>query len=194
MPETSETTAPETDALPAEPVPDTGVGVVTPDKVEPDYKADAAKWKTLARKHENEADKLRKQSMSDSDKAVAEAETRGRMAERIEAAKTIAVARAEAELRGRVDDPAEYVKVLNLGAFTDAEGNVDEAGIAGLVQQAVSVSSAPAPTDIGQGVRSKDAGPVQLTQGDLDGMRGDYERILAAKKSGLFNDLLGVTS
>lgn len=113
---------------------------LAPEPGEIDYKAEADKWKGLARKHEQQwkaakpaVDKLAEleaAGMSDMDKAVKEAEERGRT----QAVKTygeqIAAAKLEAALTGVVPDPSGLVAELNLSKYVTDTGDVDTDAIA----------------------------------------------------------------
>jgi hypothetical protein len=131
-----------------EDAPDTGTDDTTPDEPdqpddtkpdkgddEPDWKVEADKWKKLARKHEGRArdnakavkelDELKSSQMSETEKAVKEAEERGRRAATTEVAQRLAGAKIEAVLTGIVPDPAAFVEDLNLAKYVTEDGDVD---------------------------------------------------------------------
>lgn len=147
----SETAAAVTDDAPATEAP-----------AEPDWQAEAEKWKALARKHEarakensaaaSELESLRQSAMTDQEKAVAEAEQRGRQAARVELARNLAAAEVKAALTGVVADPAQIVEDLNLERYVTDDGGVDAEKVAAL--RAKYEALAPKPTtDLKQGVR-----------------------------------------
>ena len=107
-----------------------------------DWQAEAEKWKSLARKHEDRAkengaaarelEKLREASLSEAEKAVAEAEKRGRTAALTEVSQRLAAAEIKAALTGIVKDPADIVGDLNLAKFVTADGDVDAKAVTAL--------------------------------------------------------------
>ena len=178
--------------------PDTGAA----ESESKDWAAEAEKWKALARKHEQaaksnstaaaELEKLRTASLSEQEKAVAEAESRGRQAAVAEVAEKLAAAEIRAALTGVVPDPAAIVEDLNLGRYVQ-DGEVNTEAVEAL--KAKFAALAPAPTqpnaDLKQGVRGNGRnGPAQLTRADLAAMTPD--QIVKAKAEGRLNDLLGV--
>lgn len=168
-----------------------------PDK---DWKAEADKWKALARKHENansqalkELDSIRTAQMSDSEKAIAEAEKRGREATMKELGAQIAEAKIRAAATGKVADVDALLELVDVSKFVTADG-VDDSAIAATVDRFSKVAPAqPAAPKFGavelgpQGDR-----PRQLGETDL--ARMTPEQIVEARKSGQFDDILGVTS
>ena len=178
-PTTSETAAPE------------------PDK---DWEAEALKWKALARKHENanasslkELEQLRTAQMSDSEKAIAEAEKRGREAALKELRADMARAKLQAQAAGKVADVEALLEVVDVSRFLKEDG-IDEEAIAATIERLTKVAPAqPAPPKFGsvelgpQGDR-----PRQLGEADLSRMTP--EQIVEARSKGQLDDLLGVTS
>lgn len=136
-----------------------------------DWKAESDKWKDLARKHEERAkanasaskelETLRQQSMSDQEKAVAQAKAEG-MAEGLAAgAAKVVAAEIRAAAAGRMtgEQLQALLEGINLVAFIGTDGEVDEAKVARFVD-----GIAPAPDeeqretrqgfpDLGQGAR-----------------------------------------
>lgn len=107
-----------------------------------DWKAEAEKWQTQARKHEKRAkdnstaakelEKLKASMMSEQEKAVAEAEARGRQAAVGEVGQRLAAAEIKAALTGVVPDPAALVDDLNLAKYVGEDGQVDADAVAEL--------------------------------------------------------------
>lgn len=168
-----------------------------PDK---DWKAEAEKWKALARKHENansqalkELDTIRTAQMSDSEKAIAEAEKRGREATMKELGAQIAEAKIRAAAAGKVADVDALLELVDVSKFVTADG-VDDSAITATIDRFSKVAPAqPAAPKFGavelgpQGDR-----PRQLGEADL--ARMTPEQIVEARRSGQFDDILGVTS
>ncbi|MFE5332945.1 hypothetical protein ACFRCG_41835 [Embleya sp. NPDC056575] len=123
---------------------DTGGAADTDADADKDWKAEAQKWQALSKKHEarskenadaaRERDELRKQSLSDTERAVEEAKAAGRS----EATTTFrskigrhAIAAAAAE--ARVVVPAAALDLMDLSSLTDDQGEVDADKVAALV-------------------------------------------------------------
>lgn len=181
-----------------------------------DLTAEVAKWKSLARKHEDQAkrnakaakelEQLKRSQMDENEKAIAEAEERGRQAARLEVAEKLAAAEIKAELKGVVDDPAAIVEDLNLRKYVTDDGEVDSDAVAQLREKFSKLAKSSSDggnsngsgagtgkggPDLRQGVRGGNR-PAQLTRDDLKNMTPD--EIAKAKSEGRLNDLLGITS
>jgi len=127
-----------------------------------DWQAETEKWKALARKHESRAkensaaaaelEALRQSSLTDQEKAVAEAEQRGRQAARVELARSLAAAKVEAALTGLVPDPAAIVEDINLDRYVTKDGDVDPDAIAAIRAKYEALIPRPT-TDLKQGAR-----------------------------------------
>jgi hypothetical protein len=168
-----------------------------PDK---DWEAEAAKWKALARKHENanasslkELEQLRIAQMSETDKAIAEAEKRGRDAALKELRADMARAKLQAQAAGKVADVEALLEVVDVSRFLKEDG-IDEEAIAATIERLTKVAPAqPAPPKFGsvelgpQGDRPRQLGEADLT-------RMTPEQIVEARSKGQLDDLLGVTS
>lgn len=167
MTDTAPTDAPANEPPAEEQPPDTG-----------DTTAELEKWKAQARKHEERAkanaqaakelETLRLQSMSDIEKAAATAKAEGRAEAMREAASKVAAASLRAAATGRFEVTSDFLEGVNLAAFIDDDGEVDEAKVARFVD-----GIAPKPTepdeprfpDLGQGARgSVPLGGDQLEQ------------------------------
>lgn len=142
------------------------------DTVEPpDVKAleaEVAKWKDLARKHEDRskanADAAKKltaleqQSMTDLEKAVAQARIEARAEAIKESAGRLAAAEIRAVAANRFDDNqlVALLEGVNLTAFVDDDGEVDAAKVAkfvdGIAPKQDDTTTIKVP-DLGQGAR-----------------------------------------
>lgn len=174
---------------------DTATAPVQADK---DWEAEAAKWKALSRKHENanaqalkELEHLRTAQMSDAEKAIAEAERRGREAATAELSKQLAEARLRAAASGRVSDVDALVELVDVSKFV-TENGVDDAAIAATIERFTKVlPAAPQPkfddVELGpQGKRQR-----QLTREDLRTMTPS--QIEDARLKGQLDSLLGIS-
>jgi hypothetical protein len=142
--------------------PDTG------DQGGPDLTAEVEKWKAQARKHEERAkanakaaqelDEFRKQSMSETEKAIELARTEGRREALTEAGGKVAAAEIRAAATGRMNDEqvSTLLENVNLARFVDDAGEVDRDAVVAFVD-----GIAPQPTeqptvpvDLGQGART----------------------------------------
>ena len=158
-------TAPESDATET---------LVEPDKGEtPDLAAEVEKWKSLARKHEDRAktyaqsvkelDQLKQASMSDLEKAVAQAKVEGRTEAAQQFGSKLASAEVRAAAAGRLTDQqvAVLLEGLNLTAFLTEDGEVDRKQVAKFVDgiapagQENRTNGFP---DLGQGARGGPSG------------------------------------
>jgi hypothetical protein len=107
-----------------------------------DWKAEAERWKSQAQKHEKEwkrfskeLDQTRQASMSEQERAVAEARAEGRAEAAKDAASKVAAAEIRAAGSGRLSDSqlTSLLEGVNLAAFVDDDGNVDTDKVAGFV-------------------------------------------------------------
>ena len=146
----------------------------------PDLAAELDKWKAQARKHEERAkanakaakelEEFRKQSMTETEKAIEEARTEGRRQALTEAGTKVAAAELRAAAAGRMT--AEQLDTLldgiNLARFIDDDGEVDRDALAGFVDGiAPQKDSTGSPLDLGQGARGTGAGPAKT---DMDSL------------------------
>jgi hypothetical protein len=163
--------------------------------------AEAEKWKSLSRKHEGQAksnasaakelEDLKAAQMTDTDKAVAEAEARGRQAATVETGQRLVAAEIKAALTGIVPDPAAIIEDLNLAKYVTDTGDVDEAAIKTLAEKYGSLAGKPPAADLGQGNRGPtNNGVQQLTRDQLGSLTPD--QIVEAKAKGQLNDILGI--
>lgn len=169
---------------------------------ETDWKAEAEKWKALSQKHEGRAksnvaaarelDQLKKATQTDTEKAVSEAEERGRQAARVEAAERLAGAEIKAALAGIVPEPATIVEDLKLAKYLTEDGEVDDEKVAALKAkyEALAVKPKKISGSADGGSQGGDGGkPKQLSQADLKSMNPD--QIVAARAKGQLVDLMG---
>jgi hypothetical protein len=102
-----------------------------------DWKAETEKWKAQARKNEERAksnasavkelERLKASQMTETEKAVAEAEARGRAAGQTESGKRLVRAEFRAAAAGRVDKEAlnAYLEDVDLSRFVGEDGEPD---------------------------------------------------------------------
>lgn len=190
--DTPDGTTPATDpAAPSDSTPDPA----SPDR---DWKAEAEKWKALSRKHENanattlrELEQLRQAQMTDSERAIAEAEERGRQAARAETRTELAEARLRVAAAGKVADVDALVELVDLGRFVTEDG-VDTSAIETAVERFIKALPTPTPPKFGsvelgpQGDR-----PRQLTRDEIRSM--NPQQIEEARLKGQLDSLLGIT-
>lgn len=162
-----------------------------------DWKAEAEKWKALSRKNENashdalrELEKLRAERMSDTEKAIAEAEQRGAQTAAEKFQRKLAEASFKAAAVGKVADPDAILDLVDVSKFITPEG-VDDESIAAAVERFAKAAPAQKKFGLPDGGPKGDQ-PVQLTETDLQRM--SPEQIVEARAKGQFNDLLGLKS
>ena len=190
------------DEQPAPPAADQQQEATPPEQpsADKDWEAEAAKWKALSRKHENanaqaikELEQMRSAQMTDTEKAIVEAEKRGRDSALAEMRVEIARSRLAAQAAGKVADVDALLELVDAGKFVTDSG-VDDDGIAAVIERFTKVAPAqPAPPKFGsvemgpQGDRPRQLGEAELA-------RMTPEQIVEARHKGQFDDLLGVTS
>jgi hypothetical protein len=125
---------------------DTSTQSGTDDAQDPtDWKAEAEKYRALQKKWEarakensgaaKERDELRKQSMTEQEKAVEEASAKARAEERVRLAGKLARQGFLASAAGRIPHAASVADDLNLARFVSEDGEIDETGLAELVDR-----------------------------------------------------------
>lgn len=113
-----------------------------------DHKAEAEKWKSLARKHERDAkdrakelDQLRQGSLSEAEKAAAAAREEGRQAARAEMADRMLRSEVRSAALDKLADPDDAFPLLAgagmLEGLTDKDGEVDSKAVAAAVDRLV---------------------------------------------------------
>lgn len=169
----------------------------------PDWEAEAKKWREHARKQEARAkanaeaqkklEELQKTQMSDQERAVAEAEQRGRQAATSEVGKKIAAAELKAALTGIVQNPAAFVDDLDLSRYVTDTGDVDDDAIKSLAEKyreafaATGQGNGAGRPDLRQGHRGAPE-PSRLSRADLANMKPD--EIVKARREGRLQHLL----
>lgn len=159
---------------------------------------DVAKWKAMARKHEaaskaaqKELDKLRAASQTDSERAVSEAEARGRQAALADVGQRLAAAEIKAALTGIVPDPAAIVEDLNLAKYVGDDGEVDSEAVASLRKKyegfGARGNGSGGPNSLRQGQQGTPPGKGQLTLADLNRMTP--AQVVKARREGRLDDL-----
>lgn len=140
-----------------------------------DWKAEAEKWRTQSRKHEDRAkanaqaakdlEALKQQHMTDSERAVAEAKAAGRSEALAEMGGKLVEAEFRVIAKGRLDDKAldALMAALDRGPFVNDDGSPNRQAIEAFVdgiapkQQGDQQPGIAAPLDLGQGARGGDA-------------------------------------
>ncbi|MGW7197542.1 hypothetical protein [Streptomyces chryseus] len=122
---------------------DNGGGDQDDDKV--DHKAEAEKWKALAKKHEGRAKtnaaaakelaRVKREGMSEADKKVDEAVAAAVAQERVKSGERVARSAFLAAAKGRLDNAKDVADDVNLRRYVDDDGEVDEDAIAELVDR-----------------------------------------------------------
>ena len=99
--------------------------------------AEAAAYRKQLRAAEAELRKVREASMSEQEKAVAEAEARGRATAMADAGKRLALAEIRAEAAGRVEQGTldGFLDYADLSRFVDEQGEPDTKAIAAAVKR-----------------------------------------------------------
>ena len=140
MPEDPTTNPPATDPNSSDPSgnapdPPTGNG--------PDLTSEVEKWKSLARKHEKdskdfrkELDTLKTQSLTEQEKAIAEAKALGASEAKSLFGSKLVASEIKVGLAGRIDgeDFDSLIKGLNVNSFLNDDGDVDTEAVAGFVK------------------------------------------------------------
>jgi hypothetical protein len=177
--------APAPDIAPTPDAPETP----TPDTGDVDLAAEVEKWKAASRKHEDRAkanakaaqelDEFRRQSMTDQEKAVADAVTAARAEAFAEVGTKVAAAELRAAAAGRMGD--EQIEVLleglNLARFLGDTGDVDRDAVRTFVDSIAPADQQPTRFDIGQGARSGGHKPL-----NGDPLLEDLRRVVGAPR------------
>lgn len=151
--------------------PDTG----TEDTATPaDLAAEVAKWKEMARKHEEQAKanytkltKLERSTMTETERAVAQAREDARAEVLAEANARVVTATVLTEAAGKLADPTDAVALIDMGQFeVDDAGNVDKAAVTRAVaallkaKPHLAANRAPAPLPGAKGTTNAEGGTV----------------------------------
>lgn len=160
------TTTPATPAADGAPAGDAPTTDPATDPGGTDLAAEVEKWKALSRKHEERAktnakaaaelDQLRQQSMTDQEKAVAEAFSKGRTEAIREASGLLVAAEIRVNAAGRQVDVDALLEGLNTDRFLTTEGQPDTAAIKAWMEKVAPAAQQPDPiVDLGQGPRGR---------------------------------------
>jgi hypothetical protein len=102
---------------------------------------------------EGQVTKLKNASLSDQERAVAEAKLAGRTEALQGAGAKLAAAEFRAAAAGRLADPAAALEVVDLAKFVNDQGEVDSAKITGLVDKLAGLAPPPTPGSVPGGPR-----------------------------------------
>ena len=174
---------------------DTSTDTTTTDDKTADTTDDAAKWKALSRQHEKaskaaqaELDKLRKASMSDTEKAIADARQAARSEILAELGNELVDSAVRVAAAGRLDVDT-VLEGLDRAKFLDEDGRPDTARIGAWIDKlAPKGEPKRTATDVGQGARRDSTAAQIRDRGALKNMSA--EEIDAAHKAGRLDDLL----
>lgn len=134
-----------------------------------DWKAEARKWEQRAKENKqarDDLDKQRKAAMTEAERAVAEAEARGRTAAVSEYGQRLARAdfNAQASRRNPGYDVAPALEFVDLGKFIGEDGEPDSKAIAAAVERLVPEASNTPPSFDGG---SRQAAPANTSMSGL---------------------------
>jgi len=130
-------------------------------------KAEASDWRRKLRTTEQERDDLKRAGLDEQERAVAEAEARGRAAAEEEFSRRTLEAEIRAAAAGRLQDPADAIRYLDVDALLEQDGSADlpkaiERLLADKPYLAVAEEPPPATRGVprgSQGARSRPGGP-----------------------------------
>lgn len=109
--------------------------------------AEAAKWKAMSRKVEDKLkaknDEAAKASMTESEKATADAEAKGRKAAAREYGEKLAAAKFETAAAKAGVDLGELMEDLSMSRFVDDDGEIDSEAIAKAVKKFAKLAPKP---------------------------------------------------
>ncbi|MFI6904876.1 hypothetical protein ACIBKY_26685 [Nonomuraea sp. NPDC050394] len=97
-----------------------------------DWKAEARKWEKRAKENStaaDELDKVKKASMTETEKAVEKARKEGETTALVAAGRKLAEAKFETALARKNLDLGDAAEYIDVGKFVDDKGDVDEAAI-----------------------------------------------------------------
>lgn len=141
---------------------------------EPDWKAEARKWEKRAKDNNTELEKLRTASMTEQEKAIAEAETKGRTAAASEYGQKLAAAEFRAAVAAAGIDLGEAAEYIDVTRFVGDDGEVNVAAIKSAVTKFSKLAPAKGPGrsggDLGGGSGDQPASlDQQIAQAKADG-------------------------
>ena len=171
---------------------------VEPESFDADYvrklRAEAARYRTEAKSNAaaaKELEALRQQQMTEVERAVADAERKGRDTARAEYARDLAEARFRTAAAARGVPVDAIADLVDVGRFV-ADGAMDDDAIAASIERlakAIPPQKAQYP-EVVLGPSKQDK-PGQLSRDDLARMTPD--QIVQAKAEGRLDTLLGIT-
>jgi hypothetical protein len=139
------TEVPAPDAPVMETPPEGAPKTFTEDYVK-ELRAEAAKYRQEAKAAKTEADKARTATMSEAEKAIAEAEQRGRSAALSEFGGRLVDAELRAATAGRPVNVDALLEVVDRKRFITDDGDVDRKALAAWVDRIAPAPEEPAPT------------------------------------------------
>ncbi|MFF5980855.1 hypothetical protein ACFY78_18620 [Streptomyces olindensis] len=110
-----------------------------------DWKAEARKWENRAKANNTELEKLRTASMTEQEKAIAEAETKGRTAAASEYGQKLAAAEFRAAVAAAGIDLGEAAEYIDVSRFVGDDGEVNVAAIKSAVTKFSKLAPAKGP-------------------------------------------------
>jgi hypothetical protein len=153
-----------------------------PDTDTTDWKAEAEKWKTQARKHEDRAkahqaaakelEQVKAASMSEQERAVAQAVAEARQQTLAEVGSHLAAAEVRVAAAGRLDDDqlVTLLDSIDLPKFLNEDGSVDtdkvNALVDGIAPKAPDTPNVFEQVDLGQGSRNGNSPQHMALNGD----------------------------
>jgi hypothetical protein len=164
-----------------------------------DLSAEVDKWKALSRKNEQQAkanaqaakelEELKRESLTEQERLIESTREDTRQAVRMEFAGKLVEAELKSALNGRVLE-GNAILGFDKSAFIDENGDIDTEAISAWVE-AHTKTVEPVMPDLGQGLRGKTlSGSTQIrSREDLSNMSNS--EILAARKDGRLDILLG---
>lgn len=134
---------------------------------ETDWQAEAERWKSQARRNEDRAkanasaatelNELRQRSMTEQEKAVADAAGKAKAEALVEFGQRLVAAEVRAEAAGRNVNVDALLDGLDRSRFVDADGEVDRKAIAKFLD-GIAPKGTQQPLDLGQGPRGNGGG------------------------------------
>lgn len=164
-----------------------------------DLSAEVDKWKALSRKNEQQAkanaqaakelEQLRRESLTEQERLIESTREETRKMVQMEFAGKLVESELKSALNGRILE-GNAILDFNKSAFIDENGDIDTDAISAWVD-AHTKTAEPVMPDLGQGLRGKTmSGSTQIrSREDLSNMSN--AEILAARKDGRLDILLG---
>jgi hypothetical protein len=157
---------------------------------ETDWKAEARKWEKRAKENNTaatELQQLREAQMSEQEKAVAEAETRGRTAAASEYGRQLAAARFEAAAATAGVQLGDAADLIDVGRFVGDDGQVDTEAIQTAVTRLAAIAPKPGPGRSGADLSGGhgDTPPSVDKQSAEAQAKGDWRTVMQLQNSKL---------